>query len=311
MSVFARVRMPSLGGATGWLDTDPLGPAGCAARRPGRLLDAELHQLAADQEPYVKAWARAYRDDGLVVVGVHTPEFPFEHDITSCAGRWRTRTSTTPSRSTTATPSGTPSTTTTGRPGTSSTGKARSATTSTARGATAVRALLQKLLRHRARARRHRGRRRRGAGGLGAAAHPGDYLGYARGERFASRVGEDRAVQIPDGCGSTTGRSTANGRSATRTSRSTARAAASPSASRPGTPHRCSARLGRADRVPRAPRRRATGPVARRGRRRGRQRGARDGRMYQPRPPERRGGERTLKITFLQPGAEAYSFTFG
>jgi hypothetical protein len=32
-------------------------------------------------EPYVRAWSRAYRDDGLVVVGVHTPEFPFEHDI--------------------------------------------------------------------------------------------------------------------------------------------------------------------------------------------------------------------------------------
>ena len=33
------------------------------------------------QEPYVRAWSRAYRDDGLVVIGVHTPEFSFEHDI--------------------------------------------------------------------------------------------------------------------------------------------------------------------------------------------------------------------------------------
>ena len=33
------------------------------------------------QEPHVRAWSRAYRDDGLVVVGVHTPEFPFEHEI--------------------------------------------------------------------------------------------------------------------------------------------------------------------------------------------------------------------------------------
>jgi hypothetical protein len=32
------------------------------------------------QEPYVRAWAAAYRDDGLLVVGVHTPEFTFEHD---------------------------------------------------------------------------------------------------------------------------------------------------------------------------------------------------------------------------------------
>ncbi len=29
----------------------------------------------------MRAWSRAYRDDGLVVIGVHTPEFSFEHDI--------------------------------------------------------------------------------------------------------------------------------------------------------------------------------------------------------------------------------------
>jgi thiol-disulfide isomerase/thioredoxin len=33
------------------------------------------------QEPYVRAWSQAYRDDGLIVIGVHTPEFAFEHDI--------------------------------------------------------------------------------------------------------------------------------------------------------------------------------------------------------------------------------------
>ena len=33
------------------------------------------------QEPYVRAWAHAYQDDGLVVVGVNTPEFSFEHDV--------------------------------------------------------------------------------------------------------------------------------------------------------------------------------------------------------------------------------------
>jgi hypothetical protein len=33
------------------------------------------------QEPYVRAWSRAYRDDGLVVIGVHTPEFSFEHEL--------------------------------------------------------------------------------------------------------------------------------------------------------------------------------------------------------------------------------------
>jgi hypothetical protein len=33
------------------------------------------------QEPYVRAWSQAYRDDGLIVIGVHTPEFSFEHEI--------------------------------------------------------------------------------------------------------------------------------------------------------------------------------------------------------------------------------------
>jgi len=33
------------------------------------------------QEPYVRTWSRAYRDDGLVVIGVHIPEFSFEHEI--------------------------------------------------------------------------------------------------------------------------------------------------------------------------------------------------------------------------------------
>ena len=32
-------------------------------------------------EPYVRAWSQAYRNDGLIVIGVHTPEFSFEHEI--------------------------------------------------------------------------------------------------------------------------------------------------------------------------------------------------------------------------------------
>jgi SAM-dependent methyltransferase len=32
-------------------------------------------------EPYVRAWSQAYRGDGLVVIGVHTPEFTFEHEV--------------------------------------------------------------------------------------------------------------------------------------------------------------------------------------------------------------------------------------
>ena len=50
------------------------------ARRPRELLDVYLHQLAAHGavRPCVVA---AYRDDGLIVIGVHTPEFSFEHDL--------------------------------------------------------------------------------------------------------------------------------------------------------------------------------------------------------------------------------------
>ena len=33
------------------------------------------------QKPYVRSWSQAYRGDGLVVIGVHTPEFGFEHEI--------------------------------------------------------------------------------------------------------------------------------------------------------------------------------------------------------------------------------------
>jgi Thioredoxin like C-terminal domain len=33
------------------------------------------------QEPYVRAWPQAHRADGLIVIGVHTPEFSFEHEI--------------------------------------------------------------------------------------------------------------------------------------------------------------------------------------------------------------------------------------
>jgi thioredoxin family protein len=49
-------------------------------RRPGQLLDLYLHQLATPAS-YVRAWAEKYQDHGLIVVGVHTPEFDVEHDL--------------------------------------------------------------------------------------------------------------------------------------------------------------------------------------------------------------------------------------
>jgi hypothetical protein len=49
-------------------------------RRPGELLTWTCINWLR-QEPYVRAWSHAYRDDGLVVLGVHTPEFGFEHEL--------------------------------------------------------------------------------------------------------------------------------------------------------------------------------------------------------------------------------------
>jgi thiol-disulfide isomerase/thioredoxin len=81
MTVSGRVHMPSLGGATAWLNSEPLDPAGLR----GRVVLVDFWTLTCINwlrtEPYVRAWSRAYRDDGLVVIGVHTPEFSFEHDI--------------------------------------------------------------------------------------------------------------------------------------------------------------------------------------------------------------------------------------
>jgi thiol-disulfide isomerase/thioredoxin len=81
MSVFQRVHMPPLDGATGWLNSEPLGPA----ELRGHVVLVNFWTLTCinwlRQEPYVRAWSDAYRDDGLVVIGVHTPEFAFEHDI--------------------------------------------------------------------------------------------------------------------------------------------------------------------------------------------------------------------------------------
>jgi thiol-disulfide isomerase/thioredoxin len=72
--------LPSLGGATGWLNSPPLTPAGLR----GKVVLAGFWTYTCinwlRQLPYVRAWAGKYSGHGLVVIGVHTPEFPFEQN---------------------------------------------------------------------------------------------------------------------------------------------------------------------------------------------------------------------------------------
>jgi thiol-disulfide isomerase/thioredoxin len=79
--MFGGVHMPSLDGATEWLNSEPLGPV----KLRGHVVLVDFWTLTCINwlrtEPYVRTWSQAYRDDGLVVIGVHTPEFSFEHEI--------------------------------------------------------------------------------------------------------------------------------------------------------------------------------------------------------------------------------------
>ena len=68
-------------GATGWLNSPPLTPAGLR----GRVVLVDFWTYTCINWlrtlPYLRAWADKYQDHGLTVIGVHTPEFGFEHDL--------------------------------------------------------------------------------------------------------------------------------------------------------------------------------------------------------------------------------------
>ena len=68
-------------GANAWLNSGPLTPAGLR----GKVVVVEFCTFSCVNWlrtlPYVRAWDERYRDDGLVVIGAHTPEFGFEHDV--------------------------------------------------------------------------------------------------------------------------------------------------------------------------------------------------------------------------------------
>ncbi len=73
--------LPSLDGAIGWLNSRPLTAVGLR----GKVVLVDFCTYTCINWlrtlPYVRAWAAKYKDRGLVVIGVHTPEFFFEKDI--------------------------------------------------------------------------------------------------------------------------------------------------------------------------------------------------------------------------------------
>jgi hypothetical protein len=78
--------LTSLHSATGWLNSEPLTPADL--RGNAVLINFWTFTCInwLRSLPYVRAWAERYQDDGLRVIGVHSPEFEFEHDIDNVRG---------------------------------------------------------------------------------------------------------------------------------------------------------------------------------------------------------------------------------
>jgi thiol-disulfide isomerase/thioredoxin len=72
--------LPSFDGATGWLNSEPLTPGSLR----GRVVLVSFWTYTCinwlRQLPYLRAWAEKYAGHGLAVIGVHTPEFSFEHN---------------------------------------------------------------------------------------------------------------------------------------------------------------------------------------------------------------------------------------
>ncbi|WP_069910055.1 redoxin domain-containing protein [Devosia insulae] len=76
-----RSNLPALSGATGWLNSPPLTSDGLK----GKVVLADFWTYTCINWirtlPYVRAWAEKYREHGLVVIGIHTPEFEFEKNV--------------------------------------------------------------------------------------------------------------------------------------------------------------------------------------------------------------------------------------
>ncbi|MEJ0008900.1 MAG: cytochrome c biogenesis protein DipZ [Steroidobacteraceae bacterium] len=73
--------MPALGGAVAWLNSSPLTAEGLRGKVV--LIDFWTYSCinCLRELPYIKAWAQKYGPAGLVIIGVHTPEFAFERVV--------------------------------------------------------------------------------------------------------------------------------------------------------------------------------------------------------------------------------------
>src|SRR6185295_6219765 len=73
--------LPSLGSATEWLNSPPLTASGLR----GKVVLVDFWTYTCINWlrtlPYVRAWAEKYKNQGLVVIGVHSPEFAFEKNL--------------------------------------------------------------------------------------------------------------------------------------------------------------------------------------------------------------------------------------
>ena len=73
--------LAALDSATAWLNSEPL----TAASLRGKVVLIDFWTYTCinwlRELPYVRAWAEKYKDQGLVVIGVHAPEFPVERDL--------------------------------------------------------------------------------------------------------------------------------------------------------------------------------------------------------------------------------------
>ncbi|WP_370972054.1 cytochrome c biogenesis protein/redoxin [Enterobacter wuhouensis] len=78
-----RSQLPSLSGGTGWINGDPVTSE--SLRGKVVLIDFWTWDCINCQHtlPHVREWANKYQPQGLVVIGVHTPEYPWEKPISS------------------------------------------------------------------------------------------------------------------------------------------------------------------------------------------------------------------------------------